>query len=99
MTPHLVKWQSKFQDRGFSVVEIDNGQMDDLEDVKTHVEEAGISFPVLHDVLGEVCQRYRVNVYPTAFLVGRDGKVIWQGHPWDADKLQREIEAALSASI
>ena len=98
MTPHLVKWQNQFSHRGFTVIEVDNGKMDEFEDVKSHVDEAGINFPVLHDARGEVCRRFGVSGYPSAFLIGRDGKVIWGGHPFDKEKIEREIEAALGQS-
>jgi hypothetical protein len=95
MTPHLVKWQDKFKGRGFTVIEVDNGNIDELDDVKLHLEEIGINFPVLHDAGGEVCDRFAVSGYPTAFLVGRDGKVIWSGTGIDPKRIERKIEAAL----
>ena len=98
MTPHLVKWQDKYGARGFTVIDVDNGQRDSLEDVRSHVEEAGINFPVLHDTDAAVCRRFGVSGYPTAYLIGRDGRIIWTGHPFDAEKLEREIEAALGPS-
>ncbi len=95
MTPHLVKWQNQFADRGFTVVEIDNGQKDSLNDLETHAEEAGINFPVFHDQSGKVSGRFGVRAYPTAYLIGRDGNVIWEGHPGDTDNHGRLIEQAL----
>ena len=95
MTPHLVKWQDKYEDRGFRVIEIDNGQRDSLAELQEHVEEAGIPFSILHDEGGEVCRRYRVRDYPTAYLLDRDRKVIWKGHPSDHEQLERLIESAL----
>jgi peroxiredoxin len=96
MTPHLVKWQTQFADRGFTVLEIDNGQMDSFDALKSHVVEAGITFPVLHDQGGKVCGRFGVRAYPTAYLIGRDGTVLWEGHPGNVDAHEQAIEQALA---
>jgi hypothetical protein len=32
---------------------------------------------------------------PTAFLIGRDGRIVWRGHPASLD-LERKIEALLA---
>ena len=81
MTPHLVKWHEEFADRGLVVVEIDNGGIDALSDLEEHLHEEGIEFPVLHDAGGRICSQFQVTGYPTAYLIDRDGKVVWEGHP------------------
>ena len=95
MTPHLVKWHDEYSERGLRIVEVDNGQVDELVDVEEHLAEEGIPFPVLHDTDGEVCGRFGILGYPTAYLIGRDGRVIWEGHPGDVPNHERMIEAAL----
>jgi alkyl hydroperoxide reductase subunit AhpC len=96
MTPHLVKWQSMFGNEGFVVVEVDNGAVDKLTDVREYVQAAKISYPVLHDASGEVCQRFGVRAYPCAYLINRDGQVIWEGFEMpDQGRLQQRIEEAL----
>lgn len=95
MTPHLVKWNDTYQAQGLRVVEIDNGDRDSLADLEAHIEEAGVRFPVLHDVGGEVCRRFGISGYPSSYLVGRDGKVIWGGYPMNKSEIERKIESAL----
>lgn len=81
MTPHLVRWHNEFQDDGLVIIEIDNGSIDSLTDVEEHVRKEGIPFALLHDADGEVTDRFGVNVFPTAFLFDRSGKVVWHGNP------------------
>jgi len=95
MTPHLVKWHDEYSDRGLRIVEVDNGQMDQLVEVEAHLAEDGIPFPVLHDTRGEVSNRFGILAYPTAYLISRDSQVIWEGHPGDVPDHERMIEAAL----
>ena len=95
MTPHLVKWHDQYAASGLRVVEISNGQMDELSELREHLLAEGIQFPVLHDTNGEICARFGVSAFPTAFLIGRDGNVIWGGHPADAARHEQMIEQAL----
>ena len=99
MTPHLVKWHQKYNSRGLTVVEVDNGSIDKLPAVQDHVKSAGLPFAVLHDTAGTTCRTYGVRAFPTAYLIGRDGKVAWEGNPGgDMSALEREIELALGAT-
>src|SRR5262245_5978448 len=97
MTPHLVKWHNQYAAQGLTVLEIDNGQMDSVAAVRDHVQTAKIPFAILHDSSGLVCWTYGVQIYPSACLIDRDGKVIWEGVPsgCQAD-LERKIVQALA---
>ncbi len=81
MTPHLVKWHKQFADQGLVIIEIDNGKMDRLEDLREHVSSAGIEFPVIHDAGGRICSEFGARMYPTAYLIDREGQVVWEGNP------------------
>jgi len=52
-------------------------------------------FALLSDAR-DTAKAYGVTRYPTALLVGKDGKVLWKGHPAASD-LSSAIEAALAA--
>ena len=81
MTPHLVKWHEQFADQGLVIIEVSNGNMDQLDDLREHIAAAGIKFPVIHDTGGRICGEYGAKMYPTAYLIGRDGQVVWEGNP------------------
>ncbi|MDP7276294.1 MAG: TlpA disulfide reductase family protein [Planctomycetaceae bacterium] len=96
MEPHLVRWHTKWSNQGLVIIEIDNGAIDSLDAVEKHVARAGIPFAVLHDAGGEVCDRFRVEAYPAAYLLDGTGRVIWEGHPLDPDAVEQRIEAAVT---
>jgi hypothetical protein len=39
---------------------------------------------------------YGVTGIPHAFIIGRDGKLVWKGHPSD-DEFEAQLNAALAA--
>ena len=41
------------------------------------------------------CKAYSIHGVPTAFLIGRDGRIVWRGHPHSI-KLEEEIEGLLA---
>ena len=95
MTPHLVRWHNEFEQDGLVVIEVDDGTIDPLEDLATHIEDERIPYPVLHDENGDVCAAYGVQAYPTAYLLDRTGTVVWEGHPSPEDA-ETEIRKALA---
>jgi hypothetical protein len=93
MTPHLVKWHEELSDRGLTIIDVDDGGIDRYSDVRLHIRELKIPFAVFYDGLQEVCARYEISAYPTAYLIGADGRVVWEGHPTGAERWR--IEEAL----
>lgn len=99
MTPHLVKWHEQYSSQGLTVVSVDNGAADPLSAAQKHVERARLPFAVLHDANSALCDLYGVRAYPTQYLIGRDGKVTWQGQGYSDSEgvtIEREIRKALS---
>jgi hypothetical protein len=92
MTPHLVRWHEEMADKGLVVVAIEDGRRDDLASVERWVEERKVPHPVLHDGSGANVARFLVRGFPSAYLVGRTGKVVWEGTPRRGlDELERTI--------
>ena len=97
MEPQLVSWHEKWSKQGLVIIEIDNGQIDSLDEVETHVADRNIPFTVLHDKGGAVCDRYSVRADPSASPSDPGGPVIWEGHPTDPSVNAVElIQAALA---
>jgi len=48
-----------------------------LQKIDAYKREHGLSFPVINDQNGAVAEAFRINVFPTTIIVGRDGKVFW----------------------
>lgn len=75
---------------------MDNGQIDSMDEVKESVKKDGVPFPVLWDKDGASCAKYGIRAYPAGYLVGTDGKVVWEGVPSGENP---EIEKALKAEL
>ena len=68
----------RWEPRGVRVValSVDEGSADGL---RRWVAERRVAVPVAHDSVGAVLRTLGVVTVPTAFVVGGDGRVRWQG--------------------
>ena len=74
--PVLQQWHQRYGPRGLLVVSIcidEPGQLSDK--AKTIYRQAGVGFPVLHDRLQIVGQRYQADPIPKLFLLDGRGAV------------------------
>jgi thiol-disulfide isomerase/thioredoxin len=82
--PHLTEMQKKFESRGVLVVGVSD---EDLPKVKSFVNEQGdkMNYTVAIDrnnaTSDGYMKRYGQNGIPHAFVVDKDGRVAWHGHP------------------
>lgn len=72
--PHLQTLYTKYKDKGLVVVGIDpkDGKMDNIPGL---LSDRGVTFPVMLSNK-EIVSDYRINGYPTTYLIDRNGKVI-----------------------
>ena len=91
--PHLQKVWEKYKDRGVIVIAL---TADDERRVASFIKQAGYTFPVALDDRGRTNRAYNIRWIPHTFLIGADGKVIWDGNPLAVkDKLDKMVEDAL----
>jgi thiol-disulfide isomerase/thioredoxin len=82
--PHLTEMQAKFKDKGVVFVGISD---EGLDKVKPFVEQMGdkMNYIVACDDERKsnagYMEAYEQSGIPTAFVVGKDKKVLWVGHP------------------
>jgi thiol-disulfide isomerase/thioredoxin len=95
--PHLTTLQKQFASRGVVVVGVSDEEVDT---VKPFVKEMGskMDYTIAVDKDQATTQSYLVAFgaqgIPHAFVVGRDGRILWEGHPMMAlDKVLEEILA------
>jgi hypothetical protein len=85
-------------DKGLVVISIEDGRMTPLETLQRTIEEARVPHPVLHDGTGANVALFEVRAYPVAYVVGRTGKVIWEGTPLrNLAEVEKTIRSAVGA--
>jgi len=122
MFPHLSELQKEYKDKGLTIVGVNVWEDKDYNDetinkVKSFVEKQGdrMSYRVAYDGKAKAMDTSFMkasgqNGIPAAFVVGKDTKIAWIGHPmwldlvlpdvvdgkWDAAKGSERITAAES---
>ncbi len=81
MRDHLVRWHQQYADRGLVIIEIDGGKFEKLDRVKRDVAKKGVKHLVLWDDNCQNTATYGVTAWPVAYLIGIDGRVVWEGNP------------------
>ena len=96
--PRLQPLYEKYRDRGFDIVAVEATH--DTERAKKLIAGKGLTFTFLEDTdeANVVRGTFGVHEFPTSFLIGRDGRVMYYHlgfDPGDEDRLAEEIETLL----
>ena len=84
--PHLTELQHQFRDKGVTIIGISN---ETVSTVKPFIEAQAekMDYTVAVDTGRQVSKGYmtafNVRGIPHAFVVGKDGNLLWHGHPMD----------------
>ena len=97
MKPALARWHEELGPKGLVVIDVDDGGIDDFDEVKKEVESKGEKFPTLYDKDARNSMAYGIQGHPQAWLIGVDGKVVWEGIP-DIKKLET-LEKAIAEEL
>lgn len=93
--PDLVRLQTDFGGRGFTVVAVDMGES--AEQASAFVKQHGLNFPVLLDTELTTAQQYGIVGIPVSILLDSSGKVLGQYNIYN-EKMRADVEKAVSAS-
>ena len=96
MMPVMQKWHTDYTDKGLVIIDIDDGGVDDLNELQDEAKKEGLKYALLWDKDSKNCLTYAVEVFPRAYLIGVDGTVIWEGLP--NEKLE-EIEKLMAVEF
>jgi cytochrome c biogenesis protein CcmG/thiol:disulfide interchange protein DsbE len=79
--PHMIELANKYKEKAvpFIAISVDNSS----EPVKKMVKSKGINYYVGMD--NGLSDKYSISSIPSAFIIGRSGKVVWEGHPMSPD--------------
>jgi cytochrome c biogenesis protein CcmG/thiol:disulfide interchange protein DsbE len=76
--PHLNEVNKKFKEKGLVIIGVtdeDKGKV--VEFQKTLPMDYNVAF----DKGGKLGEKFGITGIPHAFIVGKDGKIVWEGHP------------------
>jgi thiol-disulfide isomerase/thioredoxin len=76
--PHLIKMNNQYKDKGVVIIGLSS---EDRNTIVKFAQEIGMNYPV--GIASTSGKEYMVNGIPHAVVVGKDGKVVWEGHPMD----------------
>ena len=83
------------KDRGLEIVAVN--AFDTEEQVRKYIRENNFTFKVVLGGEGEkytLGKAYGVQAYPTNYLVGPDGKILWRAVGFDETALRQALEKA-----
>src|SRR5260370_40198768 len=98
MRSHLVKWHEEFGGN-LTVIEVDDGKTDSVAQVRDWADKDKIPYPVFYDAEGVLVAAHGVRAFPSTYLLGHDGRVVWEGGGWGGKPGVAEIEQAIRVAI
>jgi hypothetical protein len=98
MQPHLVRWQDAWRGRDVTMVYVAEGAKVTPERLLEVMRQDGVhGVRLAHDGGGGTSNAYGVRAFPTAYVIGRDGTVVWEGIPhYDPRRVEAAVEQALA---
>ncbi len=93
--PDLIKLQDKLGSKGFAILSVSMDE--DVAEVAPFAKAAKINYPIILNASERPPKGWIAPGLPTAYLIGRDGKVLQRKFGSKSiDKLAAEVEAALA---
>jgi peptide-methionine (R)-S-oxide reductase len=97
--PFLKRWHEQYADKGLAIVGVHSPEFDTekkIENVRREVASLGIRYPVVTDNDYETWRAYKVEAWPTLFLLDKTGHIRW-AHVGEGayEETQRTIEKLL----
>ena len=89
--PHLNEIYSKYKSQGLQIVGITD---EDEATVKKFQKQIPMDYNVAINTPGAIYEQFGITAIPTAFLVNKSGKIVWEGHPMELS--ETEIQSVLN---
>ena len=78
--PTVKAWDTRYRDRGLTIIGVHTPETDserNIKDVRREVAELGIKYPVVSDNDYATWKLYKVEAWPTLFLLDKKGRERW----------------------
>ena len=98
--PFVKAWHDRYQDKGLTVIGVHSPEFEEerkVENLRREVASLGISYPVVTDNDYQTWKAYKVEAWPTVFVLDKQGRVRWM-HVGEGgyDEAERLIQKLLS---
>jgi thiol-disulfide isomerase/thioredoxin len=98
--PFVKSWADRYREKGLTVIGVHSPEFDEernVEHVRREISSLGIRYPVVTDNDYETWHAYKVEAWPTVFLLDKQGRIRWmhvgEGGYDEAERLIQELLA------
>jgi alkyl hydroperoxide reductase subunit AhpC len=78
--PHLKSLDDRYRQKGLTVIGVHSPEFDEerkVDHLRREVSSLGIRYPVVTDNDYQTWKAYKVEAWPTVFLVDKQGQIRW----------------------
>jgi thiol-disulfide isomerase/thioredoxin len=98
--PFVKSWADRYREKGLTVIGVHSPEFDEernVEHLRREISSLGIRYPVVTDNDYETWHAYKVEAWPTVFLLDKQGRIRWmhvgEGGYDEAERLIQELLA------
>ena len=98
--PFVKSWHDRYREKGLTVIGVHSPEFDeerDVENLRRQVVSLGIRYPVVSDNDYQTWNAYKVEAWPTIFLLDKQGRIRWmrvgEGNYDEAERLIQKLLA------
>jgi thiol-disulfide isomerase/thioredoxin len=98
--PYVKSWDDRYREKGLTVIGVHSPEFDEernVEHLRREVSSLGIRYPVVTDNDYQTWKAYKVEAWPTVFLLDKKGRIRWM-HVGEGnyDETERLIQKLLA---
>jgi len=98
--PFIKSWHDRYQDKGLTIIGVHSPEFDEerkVENLRREVTSLGIRYAVVTDNDYQTWNAYKVEAWPTTFLLDKQGRIRWM-HVGEGgyDEAERLIQKLLA---
>ena len=98
--PFVKGWDDRYREKGLTVIGIHSPEFDEernVENLRRAVSSLGIRYPIVTDNDYKTWTAYKVEAWPTVFLLDKQGRIRWMRvGEGDYDKTEQLIQQLLA---
>ena len=98
--PIVKSWNDRYRPRGLTIIGVHSPEFDDerkVENLRREITSLGIRYPVVTDNDYQIWNAYKVEAWPTVFLLDKQGRIRWmhvgEGDYKEAERLIQKLLA------